>query len=148
MPLELPEHDRCPFCDGLAGRHDWAIIEDLPESLACISPKPLRVGHVLVILKRHAPTILELSSEEVTSVTRHTQRIAHALAAAVDASGLNVFQNSGVSAGQTVAHYHVHVLASHPGDDPGKFIRPEERMYVPREDRERLARRIASRLQS
>ena len=64
----------------------------------------------------------------------------------MDASGLNVFQNNGVSAGQSVPHYHVHVLPSHPGDDPSRFIRPDERAYVPLEERSELAARIATRL--
>src|SRR5687768_9598037 len=72
----------------------------------------------------HAPAILDLSTDELAVVMRHTQQIAHAVAVALDASGLNVFQNSGVTAGQTVAHYHVHVLPSHPGNDPSRFIRP------------------------
>jgi histidine triad (HIT) family protein len=91
-------------------------------------------------------TILDLSPDELAAVMRHTQRIARAVADALDASGLNVFQNNGVTAGQTVGHYQVHVLPSHPGDDPGRFIRPEERAYVPAEERSRLARRIASHL--
>ena len=146
MPIEPPTHDACPFCEGLAGRHDWAIVEDLPESLAFITPRPLRSGHVLVILKRHAPTILDLSPDEIAAVMRHTQRIAQAVADALDASGLNVFQNNGVTAGQTVGHYHVHVLPSHPGDDPSRFIGYEERSYMPADERSRLARRIASHL--
>lgn len=144
MPIEPPARDPCPFCEGLAGRHDWAIVDDQPESLAFITPRPLRSGHVLVISKRHAPTILDLSPDELATVMRHTQRIARAVADALDATGLNVFQNSGVTSGQTVGHYHVHVLPSHPGDDPSRFIRPEERAYVPAEERSRLARRIAS----
>jgi histidine triad (HIT) family protein len=146
LPIEPPAHDLCPFCEGLAGRHDWAIVDDQPDSLAFITPRPLRSGHVLVILKRHAPTILDLSSEELAIVMRHTQRIARAVASALDASGLNVFQNNGVTAGQTVAHYHVHVLPSHRGNDPGRLIRPEERAYVNAEERSRLARLIASHL--
>jgi histidine triad (HIT) family protein len=146
VPIEPPTHDACPFCEGLAGRHDWAIVDDQPDSLAFISPRPLRSGHVLVILKRHAPTILDLSPEELATVMGHTQRIAFAVADALDASGLNVFQNSGVTAGQTVGHYHVHVLPSHPGNDPTRFIRPHERAYVSVEERSRLARQIASHL--
>lgn len=146
MPIAPPALDPCPFCEGLAGRHDWAIVDDQPDSLAFIAPKPLRSGHVLVILKRHAPTILDLSQDELATVMRHTQRIARAVADELDASGLNVFQNSGVTAGQTVGHYHVHVLPSHPGDDPSRLIRPEERAYVTAEERSRLAGRIASHL--
>lgn len=146
MPIGIPIHELCPFCEGLAGRHDWAIVDDGPDSLAFISPRPLRAGHVLVILKRHAPTILDISPDELAAVMQHTQRIARAVADALDASGLNVFQNSGVTAGQTVAHYHVHVLPSHPGNDPGRFIRPEERVYFPIEERSQLAARIAQRL--
>lgn len=146
MPIEPPTNDPCPFCEGLAGRHDWAIIEELSDSLAFIPRYPLRTGHVLVILKRHAPTLLDISPDELANVMHHTQRVARALASAIDASGLNIFQNNGVSAGQTVPHYHVHVLPSHPGDDPSESIRPAERAYVPLEERSRLAAQIASRL--
>jgi histidine triad (HIT) family protein len=146
VPITPPELDPCPFCDGLAGKHDWAIVDEVADSLAFIAPRPLRSGHVLVILKRHAPTVLDLSPDELSAVMRHTQRVARAVADALDASGLNIFQNSGVTAGQTVAHYHVHVLPSHPGNDPGRFIPPEERVYVPIEERQRLAKQIASRL--
>lgn len=148
VPLQPPTHDVCPFCSGLAGEHDWAIVEDRPGSLAFIAPKPLRTGHVLVILKRHAATILDLTPDELTTVMLQAQRIARAVAETLDASGLNVFQNSGISAGQTVGHYHVHVLPSHPGDDPSRFIRPEERVYVPLMDRAELAERIASHLKT
>lgn len=147
MPLPPPVNEPCPFCEGLAGHHDWAIVDETAESLAFITPKPLRTGHVLVILKRHAPTLLDLTPDELSAVMRHTQRIARAVSQALDASGLNVFQNSGVSAGQTVAHYHVHVLPSHPDNDPSRFVRPDERAYVPIEVRSELAQRIAARLQ-
>lgn len=104
------------------------------------------MGHVLVIAKRHAATILDLAPEELAEATVHVQRIARAVADALDASGVNIFQNNGVSAGQTVAHYHVHVLPSHPGNDPHRFVRPEERVHVPLADRLDLARHIAARL--
>lgn len=97
-----------------------------------------------MILKRHALTILDLTPNELAAVMRHTQRIARAVSEALDASGLNVFQNSGVTAGQTVAHFHVHVLPSHPGNDPARFPRPEESVYLPIEVRSELARQIAA----
>lgn len=148
MPIEAPKHEPCPFCEGLAGRHDWAIVDERPLSLAFIAPWPLRWGHVLVILKRHAPTILDLSQQELAAVMRHAQQIGRAVVDVLDASGLNVFQNNGVSAGQTVAHYHIHVLPSHPDNDPNRFIRPEERVYFAIDDRSRLAAQIASQLRS
>lgn len=149
--LEVPDRGPCPFCEYFAGRGEWAgqwaIVEDLEETLAFISPKPLRSGHVLVILKRHAPTILDLTPDELGAAMRHAQRVAGAVARAVEPTGLNVFQNNGITAGQSVPHYHVHVLPSYRGDEPGRFIQPEERVLVPLEDRNRLAARIAGRIQ-
>lgn len=52
LPIEPPTHDECPFCEGLAGRHDWALVDDQTDSLAFISPRPLRSGHILVIATR------------------------------------------------------------------------------------------------
>lgn len=150
--LELPGRAPCPFCEYLAGGGEWAgqwaIVEELRETLAFIAPKPLRSGHVLVILKRHAPTILDLTPDELDAAMRHAQRIAMAVARAMDPTGLNVFQNNGVAAGQSVPHYHVHVLPTFKGDEPGRFIQPEERVLVPLEERNHLAARIAAELVS
>ena len=118
MALELPERDPCPFCENLAGR----VEQDLPRikkvtyiergelAAAFANPYSSRDGAVLVIPTRHAPTILDLSVAEVEALWRLVRRVAHAVHDAFEPSGMNIFQNNGMTAGEEIPHYHVHVM--------------------------------------
>src|SRR5207244_7580767 len=116
-------------------------------TLAFLPPRQSGKGHVLVIPKRHAPTLLDLEHEEAQAIMRHVHRIAHALSKAFDPAGLNVFQNNGVIAGQTVPHYHVHIVPSYPGDQPGRIFKSEDFERKPREELLVVAERIARHLE-
>jgi len=73
-------------------------------------------GHVLVAVKKHAGSVFELESSQAEAVGRAVLKIAKALKAAFQPEGLSVYQANGKAAGQTVFHYHVHVLPRHAGD--------------------------------
>lgn len=146
MPIDVPQRDRCPFCSYIAGRTQFALVEELADTLALLPPRQCGLGHVLVIPKRHAPTLLDLDSSEAVAVMRHVHRVAHAIAKAFDPAGLNVFQNNGLTAGQTVPHYHVHIVPSYPGDPPGRIFRSEDFERTPYEELLRIAARIVAHL--
>lgn len=146
MPIEIPTHERCPFCGNISGVNQCAIVEDLPDTFAFLNPRQFGLGHVLVIPKRHAPTVLDLHPEEAVSIMRHVHRLAEAIAGAFDPAGLNVFQNNGLTAGQTVAHYHVHIVPSYPGDLPGRIFKSEDFERTSYEERVKIAERIIARL--
>jgi histidine triad (HIT) family protein len=101
---------------------------------------------VLVIPKRHAATIIDLHGPEALAIMEHVHRVANAISRAFDPAGLNVFQNNGLTAGQTVPHYHVHIVPSYPGDAPGRIFRSEEAERQPYEELTRVAARIAEHL--
>ncbi len=144
MPLELPQHERgCPFCRNIEGWTEAVVVENLAESFAFLNPRQFGRGHVLVIPKRHAPTVLDLTSAEAVAIMRQVHRLAAAIAKALDPSGLNIFQNNGLTAGQMVAHYHVHIVPSYPGDPPGgRIFRSADFERTPYEERVALAERI------
>lgn len=73
-------------------------------------------GHVLVASKRHAVNLLELTREEAGAVMQTAQRVAAAVNRAFDPDGINIFQANGAPAGQTVFHFHLHVLPRFEGD--------------------------------
>jgi histidine triad (HIT) family protein len=126
MPIEVPQRDSCAFCNNIAGVNRFAVVEELEETLAFLPARQHGTGHVLVIPRRHASTLLDLDSAEAVAIMRQVHRIATAIAKAYDPAGLNVFQNNGVSAGQSVPHYHVHIVPSYQGDPPGRIFRNEE----------------------
>lgn len=118
------------------------IVEELEETLAFLNPRQYGLGAMLVIPKRHAPTVLDLEPAEAAAVMRHVHRLAQALAKAFDPSGLNIFQNNGIAAGQTVAHYHVHVVPRYPGDLGDTVFHAEDFEPTPYEERVLIAQRI------
>ncbi len=127
MPFDLPQREPCPFCENIAGRAvvssrepgtliECAAIETCEDSFAFVNTRQLEVPHVLVIPRRHAPTVVDLTSTEAAAIMRQVHRIAHAVVAAFDPPGLNIYQNNGIAAGQSVGHFHFHVLARYSGD--------------------------------
>jgi diadenosine tetraphosphate (Ap4A) HIT family hydrolase len=148
VPIDLPQHrdDRCPFCNNVMGGNQTAVVHQDEETYAFINPRMAGLGHTLVIPKRHAPTLLDLDAAEAQAIMRQVHRIADAIARVYDPSGLNVFQNNGLTAGQTVAHYHVHIVPSYPGDLPGRIFNTAELERTPIEEGLEVAARIAAAL--
>lgn len=122
------------------------MVERLPDTLAFVHPHQFGRGHLLVITTRHAATILDLDQDEATAVMQQVHRLTGAIARSLDPAGINIFQNNGVMAGQSIPHYHVHIVPSYPGDAPGRMFRSDD--YPPTRLAERLeiARAIAAHL--
>ena len=120
MPIELPDMDPCVFCDLIAGRRDdWLVVEDTGLFVITLTSFQFEVGQVLVIPKRHASTILDLTSEEASAIFDAAQRISRAMVEAFDPDGITLYQNNGAWAGQAVPHFHLHVVPRRPGSDWG-----------------------------
>ena len=150
MPIELPIHERgCPFCGNIMGGNQTAAVVDTPDVFAFLNPRQFGQGHVLVIPRRHAPTILDLTPDEALAVMTQVHRLAAAISKAFEPSGLNIFQNNGLTAGQMVAHYHVHIVPSYPGDPPGgRIFRSGDFERTTYEHRMELGERIIAYLPS
>jgi histidine triad (HIT) family protein len=128
------------------GGNQMAVVHEDDETYAFVNPRMSGLGHLLVIPKRHAATLLDLEVAEAQTLMRQVHRLSHALMRAFDVSGLNVFQNNGVTAGQTLAHYHVHIVPSYPGDPPGRIFNSAETERTPLEERLKVAVRIIAEL--
>ena len=123
--FELPKRDPCPFCDSEAAESGWAIVDESESTFALVGPAPPTTGASLVITKRHVPTVLDLDDEEAAAVMHHIVRIARAVNAAYDPDGLNIFQNNGAVAYQSIPHLHVHVVPRFTNDGWDPTVRPE-----------------------
>ena len=75
-PFEMPTWDPCPFCEIVAGRGEIRhVIYSTEKTLALLNPRQFEVGQLLVIPRRHAPTILDLTDDEAREIMK-TVRIA------------------------------------------------------------------------
>lgn len=91
------------------------VYEDA-DTLAFLDISPASKGHTLVIAKAEYPDIYSIPPALLVAVGATVQRIAVALHAALQPDGLNILQNNGSAAGQTVFHYHVHLIPRWNGD--------------------------------
>jgi histidine triad (HIT) family protein len=99
------------------------IYED-QATLAFMDISPASRGHALVICKDEYPDLYSLPPETLEAVARAVQRVARGLRAALQPDGINVIQNNGPAAGQTVFHYHVHLIPRWEGDDAVRLWQP------------------------
>lgn len=107
----------CIFCKIVAGEiPSFKLCED-EATLAFMDINPLNDGHALVICKDHHPNIYETPAETLAEVVATVRRVARAIDAALAPAGLNVMQANGPAAGQSVYHFHMHVLPRREDDD-------------------------------
>ena len=78
---------------------------------------PAAPGHVLIIPKGHYKDIFELPREIAEALYPLAQKMAVKIKAAVGAEGINVVQNNGEVAGQSVYHFHLHLVPRKAGDN-------------------------------
>jgi len=85
------------------------VFED-DKTLAFMDIMPQADGHVLIIPKEPAVTLIDLSEDGAVATIRTTRRIAIAVKKALGVEGIHVAQLNGAAAGQTVPHIHFHVI--------------------------------------
>ncbi len=109
----------CIFCRIAAGEVPSHKVHEDAHAVAFLDIAPLARGHVLVIPKRHAPLLEDLSTDEA----RHLFGIIHLLSPrardAVGASATTIAINNGRASGQEVPHLHIHIVPRAEGDGGG-----------------------------
>lgn len=119
----------CIYCDSpevkarmiAESEYAWAFPTNIP-----ITP-----GHTLVVPKRHAAVLDELSAEELAGVFALARKIELALAKAFGAEGFNCAFNQGEIAGQSISHFHLHLVPRKTGDTGITKYEPREFLYRP-----------------
>ena len=100
----------CIFCKIVAGEVPCFKLFEDAETLAFMDINPVHEGHSLVIPKAHYPTVFDIMPEAFAAAARTAIKVARAVSAAVEPDGLNLIQANGPGAGQSVGHFHLHVL--------------------------------------
>jgi histidine triad (HIT) family protein len=106
----------CVFCRIVAGQIPSTKVYEDEHALAFMDLGQVNPGHVLVAVKKHAANVFELEDAQAEAIGRAIVRMSKALRKAFEPEGLSVYQANGKAAGQTVFHYHVHLLPRHAGD--------------------------------
>ena len=108
--------DNCIFCKILAGEIPSTAVYEDDDFKAILDVNPAARGHVIILPKNHAANIYELPDEDASKIMIVAKKIATAIEKAYHCDGVNILQNNGEAAGQTVFHLHVHVIPRFKGD--------------------------------
>ncbi|HAF27278.1 MAG TPA: HIT family protein [Lachnospiraceae bacterium] len=118
--------DNCIFCKIAAGEIPSQTIYEDEDFRAILDLGPATKGHTLILPKEHAANLFELSDETAAKLTPLARKLGKQLVEKLGADGLNVIQNNGEVAGQTVMHYHLHLIPRYKDDGQHLLWKPGE----------------------
>lgn len=100
----------CIFCNIAERKSEAEIVFEDDSIISFLDIQPINYGHTLVIPKKHFDNFLTILPEELIHLINATQYIAGAVKRSVNADGFNIISNNGDSAGQTIYHFHFHII--------------------------------------
>jgi len=106
----------CLFCKIVAGELAATIVAESELALAFADINPATPGHTLVIPRAHAQDVQDVTASDLRATTELAQQVARAAFERLGADGVNLLNSSGALAGQTVFHFHIHVIPRYDGD--------------------------------
>lgn len=118
--------ENCIFCKIANGEIPAATLYEDENFRVILDLGPASKGHALILPKMHAANIYELSDEMAAKAMILAKKMATAMTAALKCDGFNIVQNNGECAGQTVFHFHMHLIPRYKGDQVGITWKPGE----------------------
>jgi len=102
--------NECIFCKIVKGEiPSFRVYED-EKVLAFEDINPIAPGHTLIIPKRHAKDLWEISDDDLTAIHLASKKVIQAIQTALNPSGVACVQLNGPGANQVVLHYHLHLV--------------------------------------
>ncbi|NLO08761.1 MAG: HIT family protein [Clostridiales bacterium] len=117
----------CIFCKIIGGDIPSSVIYEDEDFKAIMDISPASRGHVIILSKKHFENLFELEDDVAGKVLIVARRIALAMKEELKCDGINLLQNNGEAAGQSVFHIHFHLIPRYKDDKlhltwtPGKY---------------------------
>lgn len=106
----------CLFCKIASGEFASATIFENHEFRVILDKFPSGKGHVLILTKEHFDDIYDMDADTAGKLFALATEVARAIKIVIGCEGLNILQNNGAVAGQTVMHFHLHLIPRFSGD--------------------------------
>ncbi len=100
----------CIFCDIIEKKSKAEVLFENKSVISFLDIRPVNYGHALVIPKNHYIDFLSIPLIELNNIIEVTQKISYAINKSINPDGLNVITNNGQAAGQSVFHFHFHII--------------------------------------
>lgn len=109
--------DDCVFCKIIRGEIPSSQIYEDEDFKAILDINPASKGHALILPKRHYANVYEMPEDLVAKAMVLAKRLATHMTEKLGCDGFNLLQNNGEVAGQTVFHFHMHLIPRYQGAD-------------------------------
>ena len=118
--------DDCIFCKLANGVIPTNSLYEDDVVKVIFDAGPASSGHVLILPKEHFDNVYALDDDTAANVFQVAVKVAKALKEGLNLEGLNIVQNNGEIAGQTVFHFHMHIIPRYKGDTVNVGWKPGE----------------------
>lgn len=108
--------DNCIFCKIANGEIPSKTLYEDNDFRVILDLGPATRGHALILPKEHADNLCELPDETASKVLVLAKKMAAQMIDKLNCDGMNLVQNNGEAAGQTVRHFHMHIIPRYEND--------------------------------
>ena len=116
----------CIFCKIANGEIPSTTLYEDEDFRVILDLGPATRGHALLLPKNHFANLFELDDDTAQKAILVAKKMAGKMKDALGADGFNLVQNNGEAAGQTVFHFHMHLIPRYENDDAGILWEPGE----------------------
>lgn len=135
--------ENCIFCKIASGEIPATTLYEDQDFRVILDLGPASKGHALILPKEHYANIYEIPEELAAKAMILAKKMAGVLTQALKCDGFNIVQNNGEPAGQTVFHFHMHLIPRYEGDDVGLTWNPGS---LTEEDKEEILSKVKAEL--
>ena len=111
--------ENCIFCKIAAGEIPSATIYEDDDFRVILDLGPASKGHALILPKEHYRNIFDIDEELAAKAFKLAKKLVIKLKDVLGCDGYNIVQNNEECAGQTVFHFHMHLIPRYEGDNVG-----------------------------
>ena len=108
--------DNCIFCKLANGEIPTATLYEDEDFRVILDASPAAKGHALILPKQHYANLYELDDSVASKVLVLAKKMITKMTDILGCDGYNIVQNNGEAAGQTVFHFHMHLIPRKAGD--------------------------------
>ena len=135
--------NNCIFCKIANGEFSSYTLYEDDDFRVIFDINPATKGHALILPKEHYKNLFELDDETAAKALVVAKKVATALSNELGCDGFNLLQNNGELAGQTVFHFHIHLIPRYKDDS---FSFSTSHGKIDEEEAANLAKKISESL--
>ena len=116
----------CIFCKIANGEIPSRTVYEDEDFRVILDLNPATKGHALILPKNHFKNLYEIDDETAAKVLPLAKKMATTMTEKLGCDGFNIVQNNNEVAGQTVFHFHMHLIPRYQDDNQNLVMQPNE----------------------